>query len=222
MNGTLRQPAPTSLKESFRGSWDVPASSKHFILKAGVSRPPFAQRSISMSCREVNRSGFTLIEALVTVILFLFIYGACTLILLSGTDAWQIRSVNVELRQELRKAMEKIKDDLSQSGASAITGVPADDTWHTTMTFQTAVGVSSGIIQWGVPIQYVLGGTDANQIHRVQGIQDHVVAHDILSMEFRRSSASPDMTEIALQARKNTLKGRQLTESLTFQVQLRN
>src|SRR3989338_6756456 len=79
-------------------------------------------------------SGFTLIESVVTVVIFSLIAGGIYTTMLAGDSSWHINSIQVELQQELRKAMNGMMDDLLQSGKSAITDVPADGNWHTSIT----------------------------------------------------------------------------------------
>jgi len=174
--------------------------------------------------------GFTLVEAMVTVLLFSLILGACLGILLSGSDSWQVNGVAVELQQELRKTMDWMKEDLVEGGVStiptppAVGSVPADDNWYTTVVFKTSNGVSSGgSIIWSTDtIQFLRAGSDGNQLIRRSGGTDKVIAQDITSLLIRRQVATPTVVEVALEAQKDTLKGTTVTADMDFQIKLRN
>lgn len=165
--------------------------------------------------------GFTLAEALVTVVIFSIISGACLMIFLSGSDTWQANDVQVELQQELRKAMEWIKGDLLESGATTVVNVPVDGAWYTTITFRKSSGVSGGNIAWSNTFQYLVGGSGAQLLRRpLGGAADRIIAQDIQSVQFRRNTAN--LVEVSLQAQKNTVKGRSLSDNFVFTVKLRN
>ena len=175
---------------------------------------------LAESLRKNKKSaGFTLVEALVTVIFFSLILGACYLILLAGTDSWQVNSVKIEIQQEARKAADWIKQDLIQSGASTITNVPADGNWYTTITFKTTTGASGGNIAWSSQTtQFLLS---SNQLIR-RTATDKVCAKDIQALQFRRQAASPSIVTVSVQTQKNTTKGLTLTMTSNFEVKMRN
>lgn len=165
-------------------------------------------------------TGFTLVEALVTVVIFSIISGACLMIFLSGSDTWQTNDVQVELQQELRKAMEWIKGDLLEAGSTTVVNVPVNGTWYTTITFRKSAGVSGGNISWSNTLQYLVGGSGVQLLRRPSGGSDRIIAQDIQSVQFRRTTTN--LVEVSLQAQKNTVKGRPLSDQLNFTVKLRN
>ena len=75
----------------------------------------------------------------------------------------------ISSRNELRKAMDWMIEDLRQSGtAGTVMNVPADGTWYGSVTFRTPVGVSGNDIVWSSgTIQYVLGGGDSHTLQRI-------------------------------------------------------
>src|SRR3990167_9478559 len=95
-----------------------------------------------------NRSGFTLPEVLVTLLLLTAVSALTLSLMLSGTRSWQMNKTQILLQGELRKAAEWIKEDMRQSGSGGITNVPADGTWYTTVTFQKVTGASGGATTW--------------------------------------------------------------------------
>ena len=169
------------------------------------------------------QSGTTLVEALITVLLFTMLFGAAVAVLLSGSDSWQVNSVMAELQQERRKAVEWMKEDLLQGGYSTITNVPADGVWYTTITFNTSAGVSGGNITWSTnTVRFLLGGSGSTELQKVSGSTTKVIAEDIHTLQFRRQSTTPSVVEVSLTAQKNTLKGATLSATTTFKVKMRN
>jgi len=170
-----------------------------------------------------NRDGFSLVEVIITVLIFTVVIAAINTVLLVGDSSWQTNNVQVELQQELRKSMDWMKDDFRQTGSASIADVPADDTWYTTITFQKVDGISSGQISWSSDTtQFILGGTDNNQLQKIEGGTTSILAQNISEVQFRRQSSSPKVVEVALTAQKNTNKGDTMTATLDFKVKLRN
>lgn len=177
-----------------------------------------------------NNSGFSLVEALVTVIIFSMILGVCYMMLISGSDSWEANNVRVELQQELRKAVDWVTEDLRQAGTASITDVPADGNTYTAITFRKASGVSSGTITWDASAtKYLIGGTNSDQLQRQVGVQTPaVIAQNVQSVQFQRQSASADIVNVAITLQKKTPRGKYLTgktaiqASASFKVCLRN
>ena len=179
-----------------------------------------------------DRRAFTLVEALVTVIVFSVILGACYAVLMSGSDSWEANSVRVELRQELRKGMDWILNDLRQAGSASLSDAlsPVYGAWYTSITFRKSNGVSNGVISWAADTtKYLLGGSDSTQLQRQVGSQTPaVIAQNISTLQFRRLASAPNVVEVNLQAQKKTLRGKNMTgktaiaANLSFKVYLRN
>ena len=170
-----------------------------------------------------NSSGMTLVEVLITAILFSVLLGACLMLFLSGSNTWMDSGTQVEVQQELRKAVDWMRYDLQQAGASTITNVPADGAWYTSITFRTATGVSSGVISWSAnTITFQRGGSGSTQLQRVSGGATKVLATSISTLQFRRQASSSQVVEVNVQTQQNTIKGRTMSASTTFKVDLRN
>jgi len=166
--------------------------------------------------------GFTLMEMLITIMLFSFIMAGVYAVTAAGENSWQVNQVKIELQQEMRKAMDNMIHELRQAGDSSIVNVPADNTWYTTVTFRTPAGVSSGSINWNADtIQFVRGGANNEYLQRVSS-STKTICQDMQSLQFRRQSTSPDILEVAMQAQKNTVKGAVVNYDLNFSIQLRN
>ncbi|HLF19114.1 MAG TPA: prepilin-type N-terminal cleavage/methylation domain-containing protein [Candidatus Omnitrophota bacterium] len=167
-----------------------------------------------------SRSGFTLVEAMVAVILFSLLFGASMLIYLSGNESWHTNSVRLELQQEIRKGMSKVMDDLRQAGTSVVS-INADGTWNPTISFRTVTGVSGGSASWSTNL--ITYSVSSDQLVRQVGLSTPgVVAIDIDSVQFRRQASTPDIVEVNLVAQGTTYRGRTLSISADFSIQLRN
>lgn len=177
----------------------------------------------NLKCLHASQ-GFTTAEALVMVLIYSIISGACYVALLSGNTSWQVTSVQTELQQELRKGMDAMTEDLRQAGSSSITNVSADGLVYPTITFKICTGVSGGNITWSSDtVQYVLGtGANANRLLRNSGAQSKVIAQNIQTLQIVRNSGSPNIVEVSILARKNTSGSRLLSMNSSFSVKLRN
>ncbi len=169
--------------------------------------------------------GFSIAELMVTVVIFTIISTGVYTTFLVGNRSWQANKVKVELQQELRKAMDWMKEDLRQSGtATGVISVAADGAPDTDITFKIAESISGGSIVWSEEIQYRLGGTNSDQLQRriVATEEIKTIALDIQSLQITRQAATPEMVAIALQAQKNVPGGTALSMNSNFSVRLRN
>ena len=188
--------------------------------------------------QEKRDGGYTLIEILVTVAIFAVLAAAIQGVLLVGESSWQTNSVRVELVQEIRKAMDRMSDDLRQTGPGAIEEGPktADGTTYTSIQFQKAIGVQGGSIQWDEVAskarytEFILDAVNSGHLLKNIEVDDGnnntntsvVIAQNIKTLEFSRKGAAPDIIEVVLVAEKNTVKGRVITINFGFDVQMRN
>ena len=175
--------------------------------------------------------GYTLIEVLVTVVIFAVLTAAINAVLLVGESSWQTNSVRTELVQEVRKAVAKMENDLRQTGPSALYDkLPtADGTEYESIKFQRAIGVQNGNIKWNqtsplnpIYTEFKLDEGDSNQLQRIEGSVTEVVAQNIQTLEFSRQAATPDIIEVILETQKDTVKGRTIAVNFSFKVQMRN
>lgn len=173
--------------------------------------------------------GFTLVELMVVVLILLIIIAGIFGVLNVGRQSWYTGGTQVELRQETRKAMDRMVKELRQS-ETAVISVPADDSWYNTITFQVPEDTdgdgdvidADSNIEWGNQITYSLGGLNNEQVLRTSSGSTAVLANDVVSLQFRRSTATPNIVEISLQAQKDAMPGRTMQADLNSQVSLRN
>jgi len=171
----------------------------------------------------MKSQGFSLMEVLVTAFIFSVVIGSLYATLNVGDRSWSTNSVLVQLQQELRKAMGRIKNDLRGAGASSISNVPADGNWYSSITFQVANGVSLGSVSWDSDaIAYAVAGSSSDQLQRTVGSSSMYIAQNITSCQFRRQSTSVNIVEVLMTAQKDDIKGNPLSSTLSFTVRLRN
>lgn len=165
--------------------------------------------------------GFTLVEVLVAVLIFSFISAAIFMVLSVGKASWYTGDAEIELNQEMRKALMIMNGQLRQSSSAVISGVPANDNYYTSITFKMPEGVDSdGSIDWSEDINYSLNAN--HQIISLNAGASSILANNITSLQFRRPSGNPDIIEIYIIAQKNTAGGRSLQDSITSSVKMRN
>jgi Tfp pilus assembly protein PilV len=171
-----------------------------------------------------DNQGLSLSELLVSIFIFSILSASLLAVVVVGQRSWSTNSVKIGMRQELRKSMETMINDLRQAGDDSIADVPADDTWYTSITFQVPQTVTGGIITWDSnAIQYTLGGTNGDQLQKITGGSTQIVSQDIQSLQFRRLSTAPNILEVALAAQDTVdLTQEVLTMDLDFEIELRN
>ncbi len=180
-----------------------------------------------------NNKGVTLAEIMVTMLIFSVISIALFTTSMVGENSWQVNQARTEVIQELRKSMDAMNYDLIETGSSAISNVlpdsdsspyedtAEDDDWYSSITFQLPAGISGGTLQWGSDnIQFIVNGS--NQLVRVTSSGTRVIAQNITSLGFYRSSSNSDMIQIALTAQKTTTRGMDIQLEVNFSVKMRN
>lgn len=172
--------------------------------------------------------GFTLVEILVSVLIFSFIFMALFAILAGGQTSWYTADVQIELNQQVRGSLSTMNRQLRQTRVSVISDVPADDNYYTSITFKVPQDLdgdgdvidSFGNIEWSENINYSL--SEDGQIIRSTQSGSSVLANDISSLQFRRPSGNPNIIQIYITAQKTTVLGRELQTSIESRIKIRN
>ena len=180
-------------------------------------------KSLSIKKVLMSRKGLSLMEVLVTIFIFSFVIASLYTTIIVGNSSWENNKVTIQMHQNLRLAMEKMKYDLQQASNSSISDVPADSTWYNWITFKIPSGITSGSVTWDPnSIRYIKGGTDNTQLLKVYNAVTTILANDISSVQFRRQNASSNILEVVLTSQKQVIQGQLLQNQLTFEVKLRN
>lgn len=170
-----------------------------------------------------NQSGTSLIETLVSVVIFLMIMTGFYSVATVGDNSFQVNRVQIELQQEMRKSMEAMMNDFRMAGPASVVDVPADGNWYTSITFRKPVGIVAGSINWDSnTVEFLRGGPGSEQLQRIYNGSTKVVSQYVTSLQFRRLTTDPDKLEVVMQAQRNSTKGIPVTYNLSFDVQLRN
>ncbi|MFH1045695.1 MAG: prepilin-type N-terminal cleavage/methylation domain-containing protein [Candidatus Omnitrophota bacterium] len=170
-----------------------------------------------------RENGFTLVEVVVALVIFVLISGVILSVLLTGKVSWYMGTTHIELTQDFRWAMDWLMDDLRQAGSGSITNVPPDGNWRTAINFFIPSGESGGYVTWDfTPIVYSLGGINNTQLLRTHGNEQRTLANSVVTFQVRRSASSPGMVEVQMQAQKRAVSYHLVSDAINFQLKLRN
>jgi len=171
----------------------------------------------------------SLIELLLGAAIFSLIMAACVALLLAGWNSWAASSTQAQISGALSQSISRMTNEISQSSASGITGVPLDNNCpsdinnsvNTQMTFSIAQH-SNGSVVWSPSINYAQGfeSNGQPQLIRTQNGLTQTVATNITSLKFCR--ATTNMVYIQLTASVPTAQGQQRSSTLNFKVLAHN
>ncbi len=143
--------------------------------------------------------GLSLIELMITLLIFSVILGAIYGVMTMGRSSYQTGDIQITVQQEARKAMNKITTELREASS-----VNLSNEYPFTI--------------WGQKIKYEV--TD-NQLQKViQGGSTTVLANNVGNIQFTLYGG--DTVYVSVSTQKNTFLGRSLSANLTSQVTLRN
>lgn len=171
--------------------------------------------------------GFSLVEALITTVIFSLIFIAAFSVMNQGLRFWHIAEVDIELQQDLRRGLMAMDRQLRQSRTSKIS-IPADDNYYTSVVFNIPQDIdgdgdavdASGNIEWSGNIAYALNAD--NQIVRTTQAGSLVLANNITNLEFKRFSGNPEIVEIDITAQGTVVPGKTSSVSINSLVMVRN
>ncbi len=150
------------------------------------------------------KKGFTFIEMMIVLAVFIVIGGSLSYILSSGEGAWYMSDARIVASQEGRRAMSAVIREIRQSGPSVITNCPADSLWRLAqINFSIPVDIDndgdvidiSDDIEWS-PVTFVTTGQA--QLERQDGNANTVLCNNVMRVYFRRQAATPDVVEVVL------------------------
>jgi len=164
--------------------------------------------------------GFTLLETVVTVLIFTFIIGGMYGVLNLARTNYDTNLVSLNLQRQARQGMSWLSRETRQASWASINITPPDANNNNSITFNTpdANGVNysvtktqvSGQTLWQLKRTYPAGSVK-------------IRANDIIGLNFSKNSGH--ILNIQVQASKTFSsggQGRTLTFSLTEQVEVRN
>ncbi|MCX5696865.1 MAG: prepilin-type N-terminal cleavage/methylation domain-containing protein [Candidatus Omnitrophica bacterium] len=173
-----------------------------------------------------KNSGFTLVEILVAVSIFLILIFSVFAAMGVGTRAGFSGDTSVEVRQEIIKAFMTMEKELKVTRPSQID--LRSGTTNTTLTFKLpqdnngdgTILDAGGNVEWSGNITYALN--NANQITRTAAGVTRILSHDIMSLLFTRTATSVDLLQIDITAQKVSAARRTIQDSGQITIRMRN
>lgn len=162
------------------------------------------------------KTGFTLIEMAVSVVVFLVLLSATYAVMGAGQNSFFTGSASVDLQQELRKFKESGIRDLIQ-GREATSNITNQDTIDFAIPANVIAG---GFITWQ-NITY-WHEPDLRQILRTPPVGGKVIANNITALNFVRDVTDSDLIYITVTSEKQDMRGRVITYSGDFDIKFRN
>lgn len=184
-----------------------------------------------------NSKGFSLIELMVVMVIFILVMGSVLGLLSVGQVSWQSGSSKITVTQELRRGMESMVKELSQAEISTLS--LSDGVTSNSISFQMAqdltdegeppdrtISFSEGELEGlraGDPyVTYSLvydGSLGFSQLIKTVNGSSSVLANYLTALQFTRSS---NIVEISISGQKTSAFGRVLSGSLNGRLALRN
>jgi prepilin-type N-terminal cleavage/methylation domain-containing protein len=170
--------------------------------------------------------GFTLIEIIFAVSIFLMLMIAVFAVMGVGRGAWFTGDMSVALRQEMLKTFMRMEQELKETRPSQI-NLPAGAT-SASLTFKVpkdndldgTVLDSLARVEWSGNIVYALNG--AKQITRTANAATTVLANNILSLQFSRPASPLNLLQVDITAQKKASTGRTTQDSEQILIKMRN
>lgn len=106
--------------------------------------------------RTRNQKGFSLVELMIVVAIFVAMMTAVYAMLTQGQSAWLTTDVQVQLQQDLRQTVEKISKELRETGSDS------GGTMQVTIFDGTGAG-GSDILRFSMPVICQTGGSVINE-----------------------------------------------------------
>jgi len=169
--------------------------------------------------------GFSLIELIFAVSIFLIMILAIFAVMDVGRGAWFTADVTVELRQEIIKAFTTMEKELKETRPAEIS--VAIDSSSASLTFKIPQDIdgdgtilnSAGNIEWSNNVTYALSG---NSITRTSGGAPMVLANNIVSLQFSRPESPVNLLQIDIAAQKKAVNARMMSDTGQITVKMRN
>ncbi|MBI3312495.1 MAG: prepilin-type N-terminal cleavage/methylation domain-containing protein [Candidatus Omnitrophica bacterium] len=185
-------------------------------------------------------SGFSLAELLMVVALFSVLACGIVLTLFSAQRSWTVGSGETVLTLELRRGLDQISRELTESQPAQVQQPAANGQWGNTIVFRvprdrdgdgSVLDANGTISEWSnlITYQFQPGGR-ANNCTRTEvndpGLQPRsivsTVANHVTDVRFRRQAAAADVVEIQMTASTINEMGQVFSRNMATRVKLRN
>lgn len=101
--------------------------------------------------RAIHRSGFTLLEAVVALMLFGVAAGSIALVQRTSSQALETGAESSSLNESARQAMERISSRLPSADRTLVSPTPEAPFYSSSLDFTPCQGYADGAVQWGDP-----------------------------------------------------------------------
>lgn len=177
--------------------------------------------------------GVTLVEVLIASSVMIVLCLALGTLMRWGMLFWKAQQNHIAISFELRRGVQAIVRELTQTRADQVQLAPADNAWYPSIRFAVPQDVNgdgtvldnAGALEWNPnPITYSRGGLDNLQIRRTQGAAVADTGLGVMDLAFRRTTANPSVVEIRMRVQPRNVPGEHQPQPVTLstQVRLRN
>lgn len=145
-----------------------------------------------------RRSGFTMLEAAITTVLLVGVFGVCCATMVFTQNSMARGEEQIRGHERLRKSKTRLMDELTCAGSATIVGVPPDGAWYQSIQFRVCVDVVNGSPVFSAnPISYALVG---DELVRTENDVSMTVSNKIMAFWVKRYLNRPENLEVVLVA----------------------
>ena len=162
---------------------------------------------------------FTLVETLVSVLIFSIIAMSIFLVMSIGQRSWFTGDASMEVRQQIIVVLTRMNSELAETTSSQTNltaNVPA-----TSITFHIPTGIvvdTLGNIVWSTPITY--SRNVSNQLIRTYAGTTSIIGNDISSLQFTNTQSR--LIQIDITAQKTDNMGKVVQDIEQSIIKMRN
>lgn len=192
------------------------------------------------SIKQTPKTGLTMIEVLLTAIIFIIVLEVMYGIYFSGLDIWETARFKAEIQSEARSALNYMISELrnatrtSTQNPSPNLSIPSTPNNKSIMFYlpkdkdgDGLVTDSDGDIEWAtnnqIDYQYIPG---QKELRRLEKGEQKIIAEDVSGVQFIDIDIDPTLAinelKVILTLERNTPKQRNISTTLSFIVALRN
>jgi prepilin-type N-terminal cleavage/methylation domain-containing protein len=167
--------------------------------------------------------GFTLIEILIAMAIFVFLTAISLSLTYTSKEAWYSSATSIGLRQEIMKTLMTMEKELKQTRPSktdlAIGANSTSISFKVPKNTNGTVLDASGNIVWSDTITYSL---NSGQIRRNDSATTTVLSNNITSLLFIRPASAANLLQVNIGAQKTTTSQRVFQDTEQMMIKMRN
>lgn len=101
--------------------------------------------------KSLQRSGFTLVEVSLSVVILASILGTIAMVQGRGEDAARVSVSQMDANLKAARLLDRLVRELQPFGGDGATPSQSTNLGTDTLTYQLSTGVVGGVVQWGTP-----------------------------------------------------------------------